>query len=198
MASPSNPTLPPPSPLLIQHTPTRHYLPRLSTCGYLEASIASSASLHTHPDDQSYPSHASAPSATNLHHSDTRVAPESSQLPQIPSNPPLSSNSHNNIIKDQRIAPLKVRDRSLSTVSTTSTTSSVKRKALPTNISPLALRYSTGEYLSSTLEEPDAPFNRTYSDDSPTIYQFPATASAQAFTPDLSRNSSQRYAFIFS
>jgi hypothetical protein len=92
------------------------------------------------------------------------------------------------------IPSLIVRDRALSSLSTTSSTSSspVKRKALPPNISPLALRYSSGEHLASTLEEPESPFIRPYSVDSPTLYEFP-NRSSKAFAPaTLSRHNSQR------
>jgi len=194
MASPLPPINPPPS--LIHHHHHHHHPRHPSSSGQSKNSITSSSSLHSHPDDQSHPTYASAQSAnTSLHSFDTRTAPESSQVPGHPStHSNWSSNSNSILTQSPRVAPLVLRDRAFSTVSNASTTSSVKRKALPTTISPIALRYSSGEYLSQTLEEPDAAYTRTYSDDSPTIYQFPATASAQAFAPaGLSRNSSQRY-----
>ena len=60
--------------------------------------------------------------------------------------------------------------------STTTTTSApIKRKPLSSTASALAARYSTRDYLQvqQPLAKPETRFSRSYSVDSPTLYEFP-------------------------
>ncbi|OTB03031.1 hypothetical protein M426DRAFT_61020 [Hypoxylon sp. CI-4A] len=52
---------------------------------------------------------------------------------------------------------------------------SIRRKPLSATASPIATRYSSGEYLTITkgLPKPETRFSRSFSLDSPTVYEFP-------------------------
>lgn len=53
----------------------------------------------------------------------------------------------------------------------------IRRKPLPPTASPLVTRHSTRDYLEITeLTKPETRFSRSYSVDSPTLYEFPALA----------------------
>ena len=56
----------------------------------------------------------------------------------------------------------------------------IKRKPLSATASPLATQYSSGEHLmiSSDLPKPETRFSRSFSVDSPTLYEFPERAAA--------------------
>ena len=128
---------------------------------------------HPHPHPHTPPSDNTA---TKSHNNNSSPAEQSHTPPQVPS--------------------LIVRDRAFSNLSTTSSTTSsspVKRKPLPVNASPLATRYSTGEHLLSPLVPPEETFSRPYSVDSPTLYEFPLT-STKPFSPSgPPGNKPQRY-----
>lgn len=97
-------------------------------------------------------------------HSDTPYASSDLYTPTNHSNEPLHSQPrpprHDSLSK----AP---RSRAFSTASSTS---SVRRKPLPPDASPLAIRFSSGERLARTVELPERAFARPFSIDSPTVY----------------------------
>jgi hypothetical protein len=52
----------------------------------------------------------------------------------------------------------------------------IRRKPLSSTASPIATRYSSGEYLASvvkSLPRPEQRYDRSFSVDSPTVYEFP-------------------------
>lgn len=76
------------------------------------------------------------------------------------------------------------RPRGLSIVSSSS--SSARRKPLPATASPLATRYLSGDYSTTSLDSPDARFSRRISIDSPTLYEdtsiaYPVPPIAETF-----------------
>ncbi|KAI0152169.1 hypothetical protein F4776DRAFT_600289 [Hypoxylon sp. NC0597] len=73
---------------------------------------------------------------------------------------PVSRNTRNLVIDSSAILP---------------PTRSIRRKPLSSTASPIATRYSSGEYLAITkgLPRPDQRFSRSFSVDSPTVYEFP-------------------------
>lgn len=79
------------------------------------------------------------------------------------------------------------RSRAFSTVSSSS---SVRRKPLPVDASPVATRFSTGERLSKTVDLPGRGHSRPFSIDSPTVYEYDFIAatyhSPPSPTPELS------------
>ncbi|KAH6719320.1 hypothetical protein DL95DRAFT_454586 [Leptodontidium sp. 2 PMI_412] len=109
---------------------------------------------------------------------------DSSDLPSA-SPPPHHLDSHRTSSRP-RNPSLSVRSRTetLSSITSTSSTSSspVRRKPLPSTASPLATRFSSGEHLAATLQQPDQPYVRPYSVDSPTLHDFPPT-SKLPFSP---------------
>jgi hypothetical protein len=108
---------------------------------------------------------------------DTSHASEPSDLPSTihPANSP--ANNHPTNTREQ-LPPLSIRSRAetLSSPSSTTSSSPVRRKPLPKTASPLATRYSSGEHLAATLERPEQTFSRPYTIDSPTLYEFPPTS----------------------
>ncbi|KAI1764277.1 hypothetical protein GGR53DRAFT_494506 [Hypoxylon sp. FL1150] len=64
---------------------------------------------------------------------------------------------------------------------------SIRRKPLSSTASPVATRYSSGEYLAITkgLPKPDQRFSRSFSLDSPTVYDFPHPPVGPVITPGL-------------
>jgi hypothetical protein len=86
---------------------------------------------------------------------------------------------------EQIISPqlpsLSIRSRTLSSASST-TSSPVRRKPVPSKASPLVTRYSSGAHLATTLELPEQSIIRSSPVDSPTLYDFPPT-SANPYTP---------------
>jgi len=88
--------------------------------------------------------------------------------------PPTNDEPHPLQAKPRYDSLSKVsRSRALSTVSSSS---SVRRKPLPADASPVATRYSTGEHLTKTVELPKRGLTRPFSIDSPTVYDFIAGA----------------------
>lgn len=115
--------------------------------------------------------------------SDTPSASDASDLhihtqtPYYPSSTVADTSPRNH----QGIPPSTIRSRT-DTISSISSTVSLplRRKPLPVTASPLATRFSSGQYLASALEAPlEIPkhsFERPYSVDSPTLHEFPPTA----------------------
>ncbi|KAI0111765.1 hypothetical protein F4814DRAFT_423532 [Daldinia grandis] len=64
---------------------------------------------------------------------------------------------------------------------------SIRRKPLSSTASPIATRYSSGEYLaiSKGLPGPDQRFSRSFSVDSPTVYEFPRPPVGPLIKPGL-------------
>lgn len=91
-----------------------------------------------------------------------------------------------------RIPSLSIRSRGLSSSSSTSS-SPVRRKPLPSTASPLATRFSSGEHLAATLELPEQTFSRPYSVDSPTLHEFPPTSRLPFAPADFPTRSFSRY-----
>ncbi|KAI1379590.1 hypothetical protein F4677DRAFT_337366 [Hypoxylon crocopeplum] len=85
---------------------------------------------------------------------------------------PVSRNTRNLVIDSSVILP-PVR--------------SIRRKALSSTASPIAARYSSGEYLTITkgLPRPEQRFSRSFSVDSPTVYEFPHPAFEPTALPGL-------------
>ncbi|KAI9051089.1 hypothetical protein LZ554_005195 [Drepanopeziza brunnea f. sp. 'monogermtubi'] len=110
---------------------------------------------------------------------ETRYASNSSGSPLDPVHPlkiadtdDLRSGSH------FTNSPLAVRSRAEtlgSNTSSSSLSSPVRRKPLPATASPLVSRFSTPEYLTAKLYQPNQPFVRPFSVDSPTLHEFPPT-----------------------
>ena len=80
-------------------------------------------------------------------------------------------------------SPRNARSQSLAAASTSPaafTNRPIKRKPLSATASPLATQYSSGDYLmiSSDLPKPETRFSRSFSVDSPTLYEFPERAAA--------------------
>jgi hypothetical protein len=108
---------------------------------------------------------------------DTSHASEPSDLPSSihPANSPPENAPANT---REQFPSLSIRSRAetLSSPSSTTSSSPVRRKPLPATASPLATRYSSGEHLAANLERPEQTFSRPYSIDSPTLYEFPPTS----------------------
>ncbi|CAL3970917.1 unnamed protein product [Diplocarpon coronariae] len=114
--------------------------------------------------------------------------PYDSYSSDFDSYPPSSDNTHTRTISHTPIdsrtrprnPPVSVRSRAetLSSVASedSSSSSSVRRKPLPSTASPLATRFWSGESLAATLQPPGQPSDRPYSVDSPTLHEFPPTA----------------------
>jgi len=100
---------------------------------------------------------------------------DSSDLPSVssvtrPPPEPLPNRS-----RIQSISSTNGRPRGLSTVSSTS---SVRRKPLPSTASPFAARFSTAaEHLDSPQLTVKPPFARPFSVDSPTVYEDPVPST---------------------
>ncbi|KAK8872901.1 hypothetical protein PGQ11_003415 [Apiospora arundinis] len=64
---------------------------------------------------------------------------------------------------------------SSSSVTSPPQTQSIRRKPLSSTASPIVSRYSSGEYLAvaSSLQRPEQRYSRSFSLDSPTVYEFP-------------------------
>ncbi|KAG9245027.1 hypothetical protein BJ878DRAFT_420094 [Calycina marina] len=132
---------------------------------------------------------------STFQHPETSSASESSdtQSSSQPTTHRLQGSPQDRPVKSNRpaIPPLSIHPRIISTVSSSSSPSSVRRKPLPLTASPLATRYSSGERLGhSTIPnleapEPERSFLRPYSVDSPTLYEFPRQSTAP-FAPDRS------------
>lgn len=95
----------------------------------------------------------------------------SSSLDQVTVLPVSSSTSRRNT-------------RKLTIDSATSLPSSaqpIRRKPLSLTASPIATRYSSGEYMSHAkdLPRPEQRYDRAWSVDSPTVYEFPPQAHAE-------------------
>ncbi|TVY50076.1 hypothetical protein LOCC1_G000086 [Lachnellula occidentalis] len=126
-----------------------------------------SVSVPNHNSDTPYasePSDLTHPSHSHPHPIDTRPASTIAASPQT-----QQGENHR-----PRAPSVSLRDRGLS-ISSISSSSTLRRKPLPTTASPLAIRFSSGEHLAATLELPEQPFTRPYSVDSPTLHEFPPT-----------------------
>lgn len=115
---------------------------------------------------------------------DTSHASDTSDLPSPihPTNSPPEKAPANT---REQIPSSSIRSRAETLSSPLSTTSSspVRRKPLPATASPLATRYSSGEHLAATLEQPEQTFSRPYTVDSPTLYEFPPTSKIPSAAP---------------
>lgn len=61
----------------------------------------------------------------------------------------------------------------------------IRRKPLSSTASPIATRYSSGAYLTASheLPRPEQRYSRSFSVDSPTVYEFPQLAIAKSTIP---------------
>ncbi|KAF4621890.1 hypothetical protein G7Y89_g14455 [Cudoniella acicularis] len=150
------------------------------------------ASVVPHPDSQEVFYH-----DPSVPESDTPYASRSSDLTE-PTEPlpathpsPYQGQGHRN--NRPRIPSLSIRSRALSLASSTSS-SPVRRKPLPPTASPLATRFSSGEYQAATLELPEPSFLRVDSLDSPTLHEFPPTSRLQPAPVEFSTRSTSNSA----
>ncbi|KAI1386721.1 uncharacterized protein F4822DRAFT_325121 [Hypoxylon trugodes] len=97
--------------------------------------------------------------------------PPNSQSQSFASGPdlPVSRNTRNLVIDSSASLP-SVR--------------SIRRKPLSSTASPITARYSSGEYL-AIAKKPEQRFSRSYSVDSPTVYEFPHRALQPVLKPAL-------------
>jgi hypothetical protein len=110
----------------------------------------------------------SLPVPPSLHHTDARLPQQQgatvppSRVVSLPS--PRSARS-------QSLAGQQVAGSSASS----SANAPIRRKPLSSTASPLATRYSSKDHLmiSSDLSKPESRFSRSFSVDSPTLYEFP-------------------------
>ncbi|KAI8629427.1 hypothetical protein F5Y19DRAFT_432864 [Xylariaceae sp. FL1651] len=85
--------------------------------------------------------------------------------------PPLSPPSASSVSSSRNTRGLVLNHRT-----TAPAGQSIRRKPLSSTASPIATRYSSGEYLATivkNLPRPDQRFDRSFSVDSPTVYEFP-------------------------
>ncbi|RDL41931.1 uncharacterized protein BP5553_01910 [Venustampulla echinocandica] len=134
------------------------------------------------------------PSNPSVPQSDTQHASSSSDLvnsrDSLPANNSTLRYSQGQTNNRPRIHSLSLRSRAFSSASSTSS-SSVRRKPLPSTASPLATRFSSGSHLAATIELPEPSLPRLYTSDSPTLHEFPPT-SRLPFQPAREQSSTDR------
>lgn len=115
-----------------------------------------------------------APGPLNLHH-------HPSPRRETASASDSYSHPHSHQPHNSAVSAVSARSRTASTASSTfSSSSTVRRKPVPlsTHLSPRSPHAS----LSVPWEYPEDVFAQKFSSDSPTLYEFPSTASAQRFS----------------
>ncbi|KAI2621225.1 hypothetical protein GGR54DRAFT_93280 [Hypoxylon sp. NC1633] len=128
---------------------------------------------HTHRPSltaNSETSHASS-DLSFLQHPFPLLSDQSQSLDAVPALP-VSRNTRGLVI-DSSAIPRPVR--------------SIRRKPLSSTASPIATRYSSGEYLTIAkgLPGPEQRFSRSFSVDSPTVYEFSRAPVEPMFRPGL-------------
>lgn len=120
---------------------------------------------------------------------------DSSDLPSAIPPPPHHQGDHRTARPGNPPVSVRTRTETLSSITSTSSTSSspVRRKPLPSTASPLATRFSSGEHLATNLQPPDQPYVRPYSVDSPTLHDFPPTSKLPFSPAEHTAQSFSRY-----
>lgn len=136
---------------------------------------AQDRTLHDHPHRPSLSANSETSRASSdlsfLHYPFPLLPDQSQSVGSAPALP--ASRNTRNLVIDSSTALLPAR--------------SIRRKPLSSTASPIATRYSSGEYLTIAkgLPRPEQRFSRSFSLDSPTVYDFPHPPAAPLIKPGL-------------
>ncbi|CAG8949344.1 hypothetical protein HYFRA_00004970 [Hymenoscyphus fraxineus] len=163
-------------------SPTKTQIPPSSSTSSDDRSSVgtSDTSFASHPEYSRYSSHQLTQPTDTF---PTFPLPATSHSNRYSASHAYSQPQRNSKHRNPSLTSAQQRSRAQSSASSVST-SSVRRKPLPANASPLATRFSTGDYLvgnsfqtlNDLPELPEPTYPRPYSIDSPTLHEFPPTS----------------------
>lgn len=124
---------------------------------------------HLDPQNPSLSSSVADPETPN-------ASPSSTTFPPMQAFSSASSQDHNQDLDFVPDLPVSRNIRELAVTRQRSSLQQIRRKPLSSTASSVATRYSSGEYLTiaKSFPMPEHRFSRSYSLDSPTVYDFPS------------------------